>query len=430
MGLQDPIGVRTALERRREKSTIRQLSTNPASSVDFSSNDFLSLATSPELRRRFLRGLANCSKERLETGPLTTHLGSGGSRLLDGNSSYAEALETEIAAFHNAPCGLLCNSGFDANVSIFSCLPQPGDIIAFDELIHASVHDGMRLSRAGKRISFPHNDLNRLEEILRQCLADDADLQAGRKNVFIAVEAVYSMDGDVAPLAEIVAMLSALLPLGVGHLIVDEAHSTGIFGSQGRGLVCELGLEDKVTVRLHTFGKAMACGGAILLCSPTLRHYFLNFARPLIYTTFMPYPSLAAIHASYSLLQDGHAEPLVAHLQMLIAYLQDSLIQLVASLRLPPEMRHLLRVPRTRSTSAISYVMSSQPKTLAAYCRSKGYVVRAIVPPTVPAGTERLRICLHAGNTVEQIDGFLRAIHSWIDEQRREAEPEYVKARM
>ena len=242
-----------ALDNRKSQSTIRSLTIQPPNSVDFSSNDFLSLATSQELRDLYL--------EELRTGPSTAYLGSGGSRLLDGNSTYAEQLEDDIAAFHRAEKGLLCNSGFDANVGLFSCLPQPRDVIVYDEFIHASVHDGMRLSRAGRKIAFAHNSADALKLVVEQLMDSDEAIVSGHRNVFIAVEAVYSMDGDVAPLKDIVGVIQKLLPLGNGHLIVDEAHSNGVLGPQGRGLVCELGLEDQTSVRLHTFGKALACNG-------------------------------------------------------------------------------------------------------------------------------------------------------------------------
>jgi 8-amino-7-oxononanoate synthase len=398
------------LDKRRSASTIRQLTTNGVNSVDFSSNDFLSLASNPEVRRLFLN--------ELEKGPCAT--GSGGSRLLDGNSTYAEDLERQIAEFHNAPAGLLCNSGFDANVGLFSCLPQPGDVVIYDEFIHASVHDGMRLSRAGKCICFVHNDITALRNVLEQCMLEDVKVQDGRRNVFLAVETVYSMDGDVAPLKEIVRLLQEMLPAGNGYLIVDEAHSTGVYGPKGRGLVCELGLEKEVTVRLHTFGKALACNGAILLCSPTVRQYLVNYARPLIYTTFMSYPSLAAIRASYTYMAAGRTEALAQNLRMLIQALHIQLLNLQESLALPegtPESM-LLRIPLECPKSPIFAVLSSEPKALAAHCQSNGLVVRGIVPPTVPAGTERIRVCLHAGNTVQQIEDLVDKIRSWVQRRR------------
>lgn len=234
------------LRSRARRAKLRQLHPSPPGSIDFSSNDFLSLATNPEFRQDFLTELQKRDFP----------VGSTGSRLLDGNSSYAEKLETDISAFHGAESGLLTNSGFDANVSIFMSLPQQQDIIVYDELIHASVHDGMRQSRAKTTISFKHNSIMHLKEILLPYV----DIEPTR-NVFVAMESVYSMDGDLAPLAEISALTEGMFPNGNCHLIVDEAHATGVYGSKGRGRVCELGLETKFLIRLHTFGKALACNG-------------------------------------------------------------------------------------------------------------------------------------------------------------------------
>lgn len=239
------------LQRRRKESKLRNLNASPIGSVDFSSNDFLSLSTSASLRAQFLQELAKGS-------PL---LGSTGSRLLDGNSSSSEALEKDIATFHNGSAGLLANSGFDANVGIFSCLPQPGDVILYDELIHASVLDGMRLSRAGQKLPFAHNSVPALRTTLAACIANDKLLATGRRSAFVAVETVYSMEGDLAPLTELLEVLDELCPHRNAHMIVDEAHATGLYGDHGKGRVCELRLEDRVFVRLHTFGKALACNG-------------------------------------------------------------------------------------------------------------------------------------------------------------------------
>lgn len=257
-----------ALSRRRQASTLRNLTLPAANAIDFSSNDFLSLSNSSALRDLYLRELA---------ARPDFPLGSGGSRLLDGNSKYAEALEKDIAAFHGAEDGLLCNSGFDANAGLFSVLPQPGDIVVYDSYIHASVHDGMRASRAGANFAFIHNSVEDLRAVLKRCIASDENFRSGRRSIFIAVEAIYSMDGDVAPLKEIVETVNDLLPNGNGHIIVDEAHSTGVLGPQGRGLVSALGLEDKISIRLHTFGKAMACNGG--------KYFLLRLTMLLSYLT-------------------------------------------------------------------------------------------------------------------------------------------------
>ncbi|USW59522.1 Putative aminotransferase, class I/classII, pyridoxal phosphate-dependent transferase, major [Septoria linicola] len=417
----------TALAKRKKNQTIRSLTTFPPGSADFSSNDFLSLSTSPALRDLYFQELNNHDPSPSPTS-LSSKLGSGGSRLLDGNSTYAEALEDTISSFHSPSSpsyGLLCNSGYDANTALFSCLPQSGDYIVYDEYIHASVHDGMRLSRAKETRFFAHNDVRALRAVLEQIIEEDVRAKEGRANVFIAVEAVYSMDGDVGDLAGIVKMKNELF-FGEGrggnaYLIVDEAHSNGWVGPTGRGLVSDLGLEGECLVRLHTFGKALACNGAILLCATSvLREYLINYARPLIYTTFMSYPNLAAIKASYEFLIAGKGEPLARNLRFLIRTLYERLREMEAELRLPIELAHLLRCPKELPETPIFAVLSSEPKVLAAYCQKNGFVVRGIVPPTVPLGTERIRVCLHAGNTVEQIDGLVSCIRKWTVERARE----------
>jgi 8-amino-7-oxononanoate synthase len=242
------------LANRRSKSSLRSLTTAEPTSADFSSNDFLSLRKSHTLRQAFLSELQKSSD---------FPLGSGGSRLLDGNSPYAESLERSIASFHSAPSGLLFNSGFDANTAFFACVPQSGDVVVYDECIHASVHEGMRLSRASKALSGPfgHNCADSLRRRIEAVKEAEAEVRSGKRNVFVAVEALYSMDGDLAPLADIVDVVEKTLERGNGYVVVDEAHSTGLYGDNGRGLVCELGLEKRVFARLHTFGKALGCNG-------------------------------------------------------------------------------------------------------------------------------------------------------------------------
>lgn len=246
--------MRSALSKRETNSALRRLTVASPGSVDFSSNDFLSLSTAPFLKEAYLEQLSIVEHFRL---------GSGGSRLLDGNNTYAEQLERDLAAFFRAPSGLLFNSGFDANSGFFACVPQPGDVVVYDEHIHASVHEGMRLSRAGSFLQFAHNSVADLESKLTKHIQSDPKIQEGTRNVFVAVESLYSMDGDLAPIKEIVELVENLLPCGNGHIIVDEAHSTGIYGLEGRGIVCSLGLEDRIFARLHTFGKALACNGGM-----------------------------------------------------------------------------------------------------------------------------------------------------------------------
>ncbi|KAJ4351767.1 uncharacterized protein N0V89_007110 [Didymosphaeria variabile] len=363
------------LEKRRRNLTLRNLTT-AQDLIDFSSNDFLSLTTNLTLKTAFL--------QELEASKWS--LGSGGSRLLDGNSTYAENLEREICAFHNAEAGLLFNSGFDANAGFFACVPQKGDVVVYDELIHASVHDGMRLSRAEKTVSFRHNCVEDLRRVLLKLTidGDTEDVLAGDRHVFVAVEAVYSMDGDRAPLKAIVDTVEEVLGREAGYIVIDEAHATGVIGEKGRGLVCELALEERVFARLHTFGKALGCNGAIVLGSNLLRHYLINYARPLIYTTFMSYTSLAAIRTSYSFLSQGRTVHLASNLQSLIQMLFTRLKSVKS-----PAFNVLLNIPQIQPESPIFSVQLAEPKVLAKFLQERGMMVRAVVPPTVPEGTSR-----------------------------------------
>ncbi|KAK3304753.1 pyridoxal phosphate-dependent transferase [Chaetomium strumarium] len=418
------------LDRRRSRNQLRSLTTVPQGTVDFSSNDYLSLSSQPTIQRTFLARLHATvdSNSNSNSNPnsnsrvngMSPLLGSGGSRLLDGNSPLAESLERTIAAFHRAPAGLLFNSAMDANVGLFACVPQPGDVVVYDELIHASVHDGMRLSRAGGRIPFAHSCVweegTSLEAVLQSLLqGPGGDLfRSGARNVFVAVEGLYSMDGDVAPLAEIVDCVERSLPGGNGYIIVDEAHSTGIFGDRGRGIVCELGLEERVWARVLGFGKAMGCAGGIILCSPTTRTYLINYARTLIYTTAMAFPSLAGIETTYKFLTAGHAEPLQNHLHHLIQETHKLLRALCFSRNPPPDLLRVAAPAAVEPRSPIIPVFTSLPRSLAQHCQQSGFMVRPIVAPTVPRGSERIRVCLHAGNTVEQVRGLVAAVEAWL----------------
>jgi len=255
------IKLETALASREERWIRRRLpdpsiSSSRSALIDFNSNDYLSLSDSPTLRSHFLKKLSEAPDV----------LGSGGSRLLVNGQAHA-ALEARLAAFFKSEAVLLFNSGFDANVGFFSSIPHPGDAIVYDEYIHASVHDGIRGSRVGdKQFSFAHNSMSDLRRVLTRLRDDYPGYRSGHNSLFLAVESLYSMDGTFAPLLEIVNMLEDLFPLKNGYLMVDEAHSTGIYGSEGRGRVAMLGLEDRVFARLHTFGKALAAtGGASLV---------------------------------------------------------------------------------------------------------------------------------------------------------------------
>ena len=239
----------------------------PATAPDLFSSDYLSVAAEPTIRETFIR--------RLTKMPLV--LGSTGSRLATGNTETHTAFEERMRTFFGSTAGhateaLLFNSGYDANVAFWSTIPQPDDIIVFDELVHASIRAGVAASRPkdqGALYPFRHNS----PPAFRQCLLDvlhaHPDISEGKKTVFIAVETLYSMDGDFAPLHEIFDAVDKLLPPGCSHIMVDEAHTSGLFGPEGRGLLVELGLDGRANTVLHTFSKIWGMSGGMALSLPS-----------------------------------------------------------------------------------------------------------------------------------------------------------------
>ncbi|KWU43880.1 PLP-dependent transferase [Rhodotorula sp. JG-1b] len=407
-----------ALASRLERGMLRSLDPRPkqkANLVDFSSNDYISFGRSRRLRQKLVSSL-----EEPESVPV---YGPPSSRLLDGNSPLHAGLELGLAAFFRAPSALLFNSGFDANVGLWTCLADQHDWIVYDRLVHASMHDGMRSSRvpASQRRAFAHNSVRNLTELLDEIASRDEAVRDGRRSVWIGVESLYSMDGDLAPLEEIVQAVEAALPRGNGHIIVDEAHSTGLYGPNGRGLVCALGLAHRVLVRVHTFGKAMACSGAAVLASPLIRNYLINYARPLIYSTAMTHLSVLAVQKSLEMLEEGEADP--ASLSPVHMLAKRLVTRLAASLPptppcptrnvlLPPHLVAIATVPAT--TSPIIPLLTGSPRPLSAFLQARGYLVRPITYPTVPRGEERVRVCLHAANTIDEVDGLADAVSEWV----------------
>ncbi|KAI8138926.1 pyridoxal phosphate-dependent transferase [Fennellomyces sp. T-0311] len=385
----------STLKKRQQIAKRRQLVVNPASSIDFSSNDFLGLAQNRVLRQRYLNELHS----------LDTVLGSTGSRLLDGNSQYALDLEHQIAQFHNAETALLFNSGFDANTGLFNTLPQKGDVVIYDELVHASVHEGMRTCRAGRLISFKHSDVADLDRVLSEVYPTD-------KNVFVAVETVYSMDGDVAPLVEIVQLLKKYWPQREnGYIVVDEAHATGVYGENGRGVICQLGLEKEIFARLHTFGKSLASNGAAILGSTILRNYLINYARPLIYSTFMSFGSLASIKSAYDILESGETQPIQQHLHNITRQFRDTIRLPIGTL-----------LPSSSPIQGIVLNGNAPVRALAGYLNKRGFIVKPICSPTVPKGQERVRICLHGHNSAEQVESLVNSVHEFFKIEKNSGE--------
>lgn len=356
--------IREKLQQRAAQGILRKLSAE-VFPTDFSSNDYLGFARSAELRTR---------TEQLLLQIPGYKNGATGSRLLSGNHHFTTQTEQDIAAFHQAAAGLIFNSGYDANVGLLSSLAQRGDTIICDELIHASLIDGARLSHAN-RYSFKHNNLDELE----------AKLKAAKGYIYVVIESIYSMDGDMAPLAEI----NGLCCKYQANLIVDEAHALGIFGTHGSGLVQQSGLQNEVFARIVTFGKATGCHGAIVLGSSKLRDYLVNFARSFIYTTAAPIHTIAMVRSAYQMLEE-------TDYPLLIGGKITTYLNLISQ----------TSIPNTQSTSAVHtilYQSSDEAKIAAAALQSKGLDVRAILSPTVAEGAERLRICLHLFNTDTEI---------------------------
>ena len=369
----------SSLQKRQEQNALRKLLVN-TELIDFCSNDYLGFARSKKLSKNISNA---CDKLKVSNG-------SGGSRLLAGNSVYAENLELYIAKFHNAEAGLIYNSGYDANVGLFSAIGQKGNTIIYDELIHASVHDGMKMS-AATTYAFRHNDLKHLETRLK--IAEGV--------IYVAVESIYSMDGDYALLKEI----SVLCKKYNANLIVDEAHATGITSNRGKGRVQELKLEKDIFARVHTFGKGLGCHGAVVLGSNLLRDYLINFSRAFIYTTALPVKSLVAIHESYKLLEKSESE--IKQLHKLITIFKKALSKEVQSVLI-------------ESLSPIQCIIvngNSEVKKMAKYLQDNGFDARPILNPTVPKGKERLRICIHSYNTEKEVKSLSVAVNSYFDKK-------------
>ena len=350
------------LEERRIAGNLRTLKIENEL-VDFCSNDYLGFARSAELK--------NLIEHEISEINFISN-GSTGSRLIYGNSQYAENLENYIAKLYKCEAGLIFNSGYTANLGLFSAILQKGDTIIVDELIHTSIKDGARLSFANY-FKFKHNDLLSLEKKLKKASG----------TCYVAIESVYSMDGDSPDLNQIIQLTNKYS----ANLIVDEAHALGLFGL---GRVTEQ-MSGGVFARVLTFGKALGGHGAIVLGSRNLINYLVNFSRPFIYTTAPPLHQLVSIKMAFQKLLNSKNE--IECLKNNICLFQlniksDSSINLNAG------------------ESAIkSLVLKSNEKTkeLANLLTNSGLDVRPILSPTVPAGSERLRICLHSFNTKNEI---------------------------
>lgn len=325
--------------------------------IDFASNDYLGLANSPALKLAVTDALAR-----------GVPVGSGGSRLLRGNHPEHEALESEAAAVFGSQAALYFSSGYAANAALLATLPQTGDLVVHDALVHASAHEGLRLGRA-EVISAQHNDADAVDAAINGWRR-----AGGRGRAWIAVESLYSMDGDRAPLAD----LATIADRHEAVLLIDEAHATGVFGPGGRGLAAGLeGRENVITLR--TFGKALGCEGALVCGDQTVIDFLVNRGRGFIFST-APSPLMAA--ACRGALRRMQDDGLRTRLQGMI----DHAGALFADrLCVAPTGSQILPVILGEDARAMA---------VAAALQAQGMDVRGIRPPTVPPGTARLRVSL------------------------------------
>lgn len=357
-----PVHILNSIANRKEKNSYRSLA-DKSNLVDLSSNDFFGLSRNKELHRIIEKEYKLLTEAKK---------GASGSRLLSGHSVYFDKLEQKLAVIHKSESALILNSGYNANLALLSSVPQKGDTIIYDEKSHASIKDGARLSFASK-YSFKHNDVIDLEKKILK--------STGEK--YIIVESIYSMDGDfcnIKPIIDVCKEHNA-------HLIVDEAHSTGIYGN-GSGWCVEMEIDKNVFARTITFGKTIGSFGACIVGNSELKNYLINFARPFIYTTALPLHTLVSINCGFDYILN-HPE-LKLELEKKINYFKSKI--------------------ETASNSAIQSILikgNEEVKNKASKLELKGLDVRPIISPTVKEGEERLRVCIHSFNTKEEIDKLL-----------------------
>lgn len=367
--------MKTLLQRKRQ-GNLRRFS-DRSLNIDLASNDYLGFARDKDLQERILAAWG-LSTQRM--------MGSTGSRLLTGNCSLFEELEDMIARFHQAEAGVLFNSGYMANIGLLSAVVASDDTCLFDVHIHASMVEGMKISQA-RCLPWRHNDLEHLEKRLKTAKKS--------RFIFVLIESIYSCDGSQAPLEEICDLCMQYNAL----LIVDEAHATGVIGYCGAGMVVLKKCQDKVFARVHTFSKALGVFGAIVLGSAIFKEFLINFSRPLIYTTALPHPILHGIREAYFKLVNSKAA--IDHLHGLIRYFKQQAQDLPLFASDAPIQA--IWIPKNEAVRSASQALAAD-----------GFDVRPLMSPTVQRGTERLRICLHAFNTKEEIDELLKCLYGRI----------------
>ena len=365
-------------EQRRTLVDTSASSDSSRASVNLCSNDYLGLSDSEELRSAVI--------EAVRTAP---RVGGTGSRLLSGHLRDWDRLEQEFADFAGTESALYFGSGYAANVGLLTSVLRKDDVVFSDELNHASLIDGMRLSGA-RKIIYRHLDLNDLEIALRSATLSPT----ARK--FVVTETVFSMDGDIANIAE----LSNLCARHGAGLILDEAHAIGVHGPNGRGIAASTQLTGEVVAMTHTCGKALASAGAFVCCSATLRDHLINHARTFIFSTAMPPYIAGQIRAALQIVRrmDSDRAQLLANAKRLTAELRSQGYDTSAS-----------------ASQIIPIIVGANDEAIAAadFLQSQGFAVRAIRPPTVAQNRARLRLSLTSAIAVAQLDRLANCLSSW-----------------
>lgn len=387
-----PEKLKSKLNKRHQDNAFRTLK-DKSHLIDFSSNDYLGFSGQD------LNANDNVTRSLSKRNQYLKN-GSTGSRLLSGHSQLFNEVELQIAKFHNVESALIFNSGYDANLGLLSSVLQRGDVVLFDELCHASIRDGIRMSNA-KAVKFKHNDLDDLK-----CHLERSREVGSKVEVYLVTESIFSMDGDAPDLTELVKISKKFS----AHLIVDEAHALGVFGNNGEGLVQKLGLENDVLARVVTYGKGLGCHGASVLGSQELKNYLINFSRPFIFTTALSPHSVKLISEGYrQLLKLSEDNSALKHLQKNIAFFKAEAKRLQLH-------NHFLESDSAIQSCIISG--NASVKKGSEVLEKQGYDVRPILSPTVPAGEERLRFCLHSYNSVSEITQVLQHLATFVNNGR------------
>ena len=377
------VALQQELEQRKADGLLRQrrlldspqaehIVANDKPYLSFCSNDYLGLANRPEL-------IAAMQQAAADSG-----VGSGASNLITGHHRYHDDLEKQLAAFVELPAALLFSTGYMANIGVLGALMGRNDAIFADKLNHACLNDGAYFSYAEFH-RYPHNDVAALEKQLQASKA---------QHKLIAADAVFSMDGDIAPIPEYLALCEKY----DAYLYLDDAHGFGVLGPHGQGSLHHFNIKSPRIIMMATLGKAAGVAGAFVAGEQVVIDYLIQKAKSYVYSTPAPPALSATLSASLKLIAQG--DDLRAHLNSLIAYLKANL--------------HLNKWRLLPSDTAIQpLVIGGNEASLAVseYLQAKGILVPAIRPPTVPTGTARLRISLSAGHTLDDVKQLITVIH-------------------